>query len=247
MPSAPPQGWVNPGSQVASAELNGAKYIKDADGKWYMKNSSTGVHVPVVDRAIIQTLEQGAVRTGMLGQLAAKYPKLAAGFKGVGSILKFGWNNKWWVALAAIIAAGYWAWANKEEKPPEPPPAEVPAEVPAEPGGIPIGPGGPGGETVPKPDKDGNCPPGWKPSVDGKSCEKVGGNSQEREKAVSPEVQQAANNIRTLLQQLKDMYPADKETRDMEAEVEDALKGIPQAKGNSQEVEKGKPNNRYNF
>jgi len=243
LPSAPPQGWVNPGSEIASAELNGAKYIKDADGKWYMKNASTGVHMPVTDAAILRTLEQGAVKTGMLGQLAAKYPKLAAGFKGVGSILKFGWNNKWWIALAAIIAAGYWAWANKPE---EPVPPEVPpvSDQQVDPEGIPIGPGGPGGETAPKPDKDGNCPTGWKPSADGKSCEKVGGSNGVTQQ-ISPEARQEAGNIRKLLQQLKDMYPADKETRDLEAEVEDALKGIPQS---SQEVDtKAKPNNRYNF
>jgi len=274
LPAAPRSGWINPGSQVASAELNGVKYIKDADGKWYMKNSSTGVHVPVVDRAVLQSLEQGAIRTGMLGQLAAKYPRLAAGFKGVGSILKFGWNNKWWIALAAIIAAGYWAWSNRPEEPPVPPELPPGADAEAEPGGLPLAPGGLEGGIPPNADgtcKDGYtldpvkklCMPGIPPNADGtckdgytldpvkKLCMPDKKNNKEPGeqdgKKVSPEVQQSADNLRKLLQQLKDMYPADKETRDIEAEVEDALKGIP-VRSSAQEVNPtSTPNNRYNF
>lgn len=240
LPAAPPQGWINPGSEIATAELNGAKYIKDADGKWYMKNSSTGVHMAVTDRAILQTLEQGAVRTGMLGQLAAKYPKLAAGFKGVGSILKFGWNNKWWIALAAIIAAGYWAWSNKKDEPeplPEPTPIDEPVPTPID---------GPIGPIPPNP--DGTCKPGYTLDPEKKMCmPDAKKRDKENAQEVDPAVQKETGNIRKLLQQLKDMYPADKETRDIEAEVEDALKGIPVA--NAQEVDpaKAKPNNRYNF
>lgn len=232
LPTAPSSGLVKPGSEIASMEHNGVKYVKDAEGNWYSKNASTGVHIPVQDRALIQTLEQGAVKTGMIGQLAAKYPKVAAGFRGVGAVLRYGWSKKWWIALAAIIAAGYWAWSKKKDEP-EPPP-EVPPEGGAQqelPGGVPIGPGGPGGATdggVP-PGPDGKCGPGYTLDPVKKLCFPDGKKPDGGTQQFPPAVLLQADNIRKLMKQLKDMYPADKETRDKQAEVDDALQGIPES------------------
>jgi len=245
LPTAPANGLVKPGSEVASMEYNGVKYVKDAEGNWYSKNASTGVHLPVTDKALITTLEQGALKTGMIGQLASKYPKVAAGFKGIGAMLRYGWSKKWWIALAAIIAAGYWAWSKKKEepeKPPEPPPIDGPiVDKPP----VPIGPGGPEGGVPPGP--DGKCGPGFTLDPVKKLCFPDGKKPQGDQQQFPPAVLLQADNIRKLMKQLKDMYPADKETRDKQAEVDDALQGIPESaqQAGPGEDKKGPPKSSY--
>jgi len=245
LPTAPANGLVKPGSEVASMEHNGVKYVKDAEGNWYSKNASTGVHLPVTDKALITTLEQGALKTGMIGQLASKYPKVAAGFKGIGAMLRYGWSKKWWIALAAIIAAGYWAWSKKKEepeKPPEPPPIDGPiVDKPP----VPIGPGGPEGGVPPGP--DGKCGPGFTLDPVKKLCFPDGKKPQGDQQQFPPAVLLQADNIRKLMKQLKDMYPADKETRDKQAEVDDALQGIPESaqQAGPGEDKKGPPKSSY--
>lgn len=127
-------------------------------------------------------------------KFAAKYPKTAAALKGVRSVAKFGWNNKWWTAMAAIIAAGYLTNNN----------TETPAEDP-------------NAQHSDKPVK-----PIDKPQVD----QKPDPNAIDPQKQA--EIQQYSLNIKKWMDQLIAMYPADKETKDIQAEVEQALKGLPQ-------------------
>jgi hypothetical protein len=248
LPTAPANGLVKPGAEIASMEHNGVKYIKDAEGNWYSKNASTGVHLPVTDRALITTLEQGAVKTGMIGQLASKYPKIAAGFKGIGAMLKYGWSKKWWIALAAIIAAGYWAWSKKKEEP-EPPPEPTPIDGPVDkpPVDGPLGPLTPGGPEGVPPGPDGKCGPGYTLDPKTKMCFPDGKKPQGDQQQFPPAVLLQADNIRKLMKQLRDMYPADKETRDKQAEVDDALQGIPESAQQTApgEDKKGPPKSSY--
>lgn len=139
--------------------------------------------------------------TAMAEKLAAQYPKTAAVLKGIGAVARFGWNHKWWTAMAAIIAAGYLT-TNTEPEP------------------------------TTDPAVDQKVDPN-KPKVD----QKADPNAIDPQKQA--EIQKYSLNIKKWMDQLVAMYPADKETKDIQAEVEQALKGLPQP---AQVDQKAQPN-----
>lgn len=152
-------------------------------------------NTPVNQTPAPTTVPGTATQAATLSQkLATQYPKVAAVLNGSKSVLKYGWNKKWWLAMAAIIGYAYTNTApvdpnndsnnnnNNSDQKVEPTP--------------------PAGSTI-------NGVP------------------------VTPEqlaiIQKDAGNIKAMMKQLEAMYPADKETKDIRAEVDAALNGIPEA------------------
>jgi hypothetical protein len=121
----------------------------------------------------------------MSQKLAAQYPKVAAVLGKAGSVLKYGWSKKWWLAMAAII--GY-AYTNTNTDPNNP--------------NNPTDPNNPNTPTIDQ-----------KPAID---------------PATLAEIQKYSLNIKNWMDQLNAMYPADKETKDLQAEVAEVMKGLPQ-------------------
>ena len=122
-------------------------------------------------------------------RLAAKYPKTASVLKGIGAVAKFGWNNKWWTAMAAIIGIIGYAYTHPTE---------------------------PNADDVTNPNNPN------KPQVDQKP------DPNAIDPQILAQIQQISLDIKNWMDQLIAMYPADKETKDLQAEVAEIMKGLPQ-------------------
>ena len=105
---APGPGAVtfNAGKQVASAEIQGVKYVKDKAGNWF-RAEANGTFTQVTKNKLLTKLAAAEVKTPLMARMAGKFPKTVVALGAIGAVAKFGWNYKWWLVMAGLVAGAY--------------------------------------------------------------------------------------------------------------------------------------------
>ena len=195
---APAPGAVtfNAGKQVASAEIQGVKYVKDKAGNWF-RAEANGTFTQVTKNKLLTKLAAAEVKTPFMARMVAKFPKTAVALGAIGAVAKFGWNYKWWLIMAGLVAGAYFV--NQDNN---------------------SGPGGNGSDSGQKVDAEAVARK-EKEEAERKAKE---AEAQKATAEKTSKIQANGAKLQKLITELVNMYPVDDITNELKTQVDELFK-----------------------